>query len=75
MGIQIVSLFPKCPECHVTEDPSIGLYLHIDESGICETCRETCMFCDQEHHASIEESFCHNCGEKFYYNGKTLFTR
>ena len=41
MGIQIVSLFHTCPQCNETEDPSVGLYLHLDESGICEECRET----------------------------------
>ena len=39
MGIQIVSLFHTCAQCNVTENPSIGLYLHL-EKGICEECRE-----------------------------------
>ena len=43
MGIQIVSLFHEtetCTQCHETEDTSVGLYLRLDESGICEECRE-----------------------------------
>ena len=42
MGIQIVSLFhDTCPQCDETEDRSVGLYLHLDEKGICSECRET----------------------------------
>ena len=40
MGIQIVSLFHTCTECNETEDTSVGLYLHLDEQGICSECRE-----------------------------------
>ena len=42
MGIQIVSLFhDTCKECEEQEDTSVGLYLHLDEQGICSECRET----------------------------------
>lgn len=53
MGIQIVSLFPTCKECHETEDPSVGLYLHLDEQGICSECRQTLMaYTTEMKHAS-----------------------
>ena len=41
MGIQIVSLFhDTCTQCNETEDTSVGLYLHLDEKGICSECRQ-----------------------------------
>lgn len=41
MSIKIVSLFDTCTECGETEDPSIGLFLQLNEKGVCSECAPT----------------------------------
>lgn len=53
-----------CESCGQGRDGSVGLYIELDDNGLCQECAAIfCDICGQEHNASEDNQYCNHCKE------------